>query len=52
MARKHRRPAATSHRYLEPLPSLPEHPVAAVVAVSVWVTRRARLYGSCMADER
>jgi hypothetical protein len=51
MARKHRRLVATSHRYLEPFLSLPEHPVAAVVAVSVWVTHRARLYGSFMADK-
>ena len=35
-----------------PVCALAQHPVAAVVAVSVWVTRRARLYGSCMADKR
>ena len=51
MARKHCRLVATSHRYLEAFLSLPEHPVGAVVAVSVWVTHRARLYGSFMADK-
>ena len=44
MARKHCRLVATSHRYLEAFLSLPEHPVAAVVAISVWVTHWARLY--------